>query len=252
MPFTEKVALVTGAGQGIGYEICRQLALRGAAVLLNDRDRELAECAAEEIRWEGGNCLACAGDVSQVGFIEQMVQTCVREFGHLDIAIANAGITHFGDFWTFQADHFEEVMSLNMRGTFFLAQIAAKQMREQGKGGSLLLMSSVVGVQAHKNLGAYAMTKGGIQILAKNLVVELSPYGITCNAIAPGATATERTLHDPGYDQVWSTITPMGRPAQPIDIAEAALFLVSPQARHITGQTLVVDGGWTAVSVQPE
>ncbi len=82
-------------------------------------------------------------------------------------------------------------------------------------------------------------------------MVDLSPYGITCNAVAPGATATERTLNDPEYVQVWSTITPMGRPASPLDIAEAALFLVSPQARHITGQTLVVDGGWTAVSVQP-
>lgn len=252
MTFTEKVAVVTGAGQGIGYEICRQLALRGAAVLLNDRDPELAECAAEEIRWEGGNCLAFPGDVSQIETIEAMVQTCVKEFGKLDIAIANAGITHFGDFWAFQPEQFEEVMGLNMRGTFFLAQIAAKQMRAQGTGGSLLLMSSVVGTQAHKNLGAYAMTKGGIQILAKNLVVELSPYGITCNAIGPGATTTERTLHDPDYDRIWSGITPMGRPASPIDIAEAALFLVSPQARHVTGQTLIVDGGWTAVSVQPE
>lgn len=251
MPLTGKVAIVTGAGQGIGYEISRQLALRGAAVLINDRDQELAECAAEEIRWEGGNCLACAGDASTVDFIEILVQTCVKEFGRLDIAIANAGITHFGDFWDFHPDQFDEVMQLNMRGTFFLAQIAAKQMRKQGEGGSLLLMSSVVGVQAHKNLGAYAMTKGGIQILAKNLVVELSPFGITCNAIAPGATNTERTLNDPEYDKVWSTITPMGRPANPLDIAEAALFLVSPQARHITGQTLVVDGGWTSVSVQP-
>ena len=112
-------------------------------------------------------------------------------------------------------------------------------------------MSSVTGHQAHASLAAYGMTKAGLEMLARSLVIDLSPYGITINAVAPGATLTERTLNDPMYVPTWSRITPMGRPATVADIANAALFLVAPASRHITGQTLVVDGGWTAVSVPP-
>ena len=95
------------------------------------------------------------------------------------------------------------------------------------------------------------MTKAALEMLAKNLVIELSPYQINVNCIAPGATLTERTIDDPGYEKTWSSITPMGRPATPLDIAHAALFLVSPQSKHITGQTLIIDGGWTAISPSP-
>ena len=107
------------------------------------------------------------------------------------------------------------------------------------------------GHQAHKNLAAYGMTKAALEMLAKTLVLELSPYNITINAIAPGATLTERTVSDPTFEETWSRITPTGRPATVEDIAHAALFLVSPQAGHITGQSLVVDGGWTSTSPSP-
>jgi NAD(P)-dependent dehydrogenase (short-subunit alcohol dehydrogenase family) len=142
-------------------------------------------------------------------------------------------------------------MDLNLGGTFFLAQCASNQMIRQGRGGSLLFTSSVVGHQAHRGLAAYAMTKAAIEMLAKNLVVELSAAGINVNAIAPGATLTERTVADADYEKTWSGITPMGRPATVQDIAHAALFLVSDEARHITGQSLVIDGGWTSVSTNP-
>jgi NAD(P)-dependent dehydrogenase (short-subunit alcohol dehydrogenase family) len=124
-------------------------------------------------------------------------------------------------------------------------------MISQQTGGRILFTSSVTGHQAHKDLAAYGMTKAALEMLAKNLVVELSAYGITVNAIAPGATITERTTDDPEYEKVWSTITPMGRPASVSDIADAALFLVSNRAGHITGQSLVIDGGWTSVSPSP-
>ena len=249
--FKGHVAIVTGAGQGIGFEIARQLALQGAAVVLNDIEDLLTQQSVEKIRNEGGNCIGLTGDAGETVFINSLVELAVRSFGKLTIAIANAGITLYADFFDYTPDAFNKVMQLNLRGSFFLAQAAAKQMKQQRTGGSILFMSSVVGHQAHKNLAAYAITKAGLEMLAKNLVIELSPYSINVNAIAPGATLTERTLDDKDYEQTWSRITPMGKPATTNDIATAALFLVSPSSRHITGQSLIIDGGWTSVSPSP-
>lgn len=249
--FHQKVAVITGAGQGIGLEIARQLSRLGASVVLNDIEKSLAEEASKSIQKEKGSCVAFPGDASDVEFIQDMVAHAVSKFGKLDIAIANAGITLFGDFLAYSAKDFRQVMNVNLAGSFFLAQASSRQMIQQGTGGRILFMSSVTGHQAHKNLAAYGMSKAALEMLAKTLVAELSEYRITVNAIAPGATLTERTAQDKTYDKVWSTITPMGRPATTEDIANAALFLVSPHSSHITGQSLVIDGGWTSVSPSP-
>jgi NAD(P)-dependent dehydrogenase (short-subunit alcohol dehydrogenase family) len=249
--FKGQVAIVTGAGQGIGYEICRQLVDQGAVVILNDVDTALARQAAGAIDPAGNKCIPMGGDAADLSFIGQMVKAAVSRFGRLDVVIGNAGITLFGNFFTYPEADFYRVLQVNLGGNFFLAQAAARQMTEQAEGGSILFTSSVTGHQAHKNLAAYGMTKAALEMLAKNLVVELSPFHINVNTIAPGATLTERTISDPDYERVWSRLTPMGRPASTADIAHAALFLVSRQARHITGQSLVIDGGWTSVSPSP-
>ncbi len=270
----DKVAIVTGAGQGIGFQIVRQLLARGARVLLNDSDAELARAAVEKLKAELGaadgqvaggqvadspmagspsaSCIFLAGDAGDVGFIREMVDTAVRVFGRLDIVVANAGLTLFGDFLDYSPEAFTRVMQLNLGGSFFLAQAAARQMKEQGEGGSIIFTSSVTGHQAHRQLTAYGMSKAGVEMLARSLVVELSPYRITVNAVAPGATLTERTAGDANYERTWSALTPLGRPAKAEDIAHAVLFLAGPEARHITGQTLIIDGGWSVVSPGPE
>lgn len=250
--FHNKVAVITGAGVGIGFEIARQLAIRGAHIVLNDVDENIAQTAVSNIQQAGGRCVAVVGDSSDLDVIQRIINQAITSFGRLDFAIANAGITTFGDFLDYSLERFQQLVAVNLQGTFFLAQKAAKQMIQQQSGGSILLMSSVTGHQYHPNLTAYGMSKAAIKFLAKTLGVELAAHGITVNAISPGATITERTLQlGDNYAEVWARITPTGRAATTEDIANTALFLLSPQSRQITGQTILVDGGWTAVSPPP-
>ena len=247
-----KVAVITGAGEGIGRELAGQMALNGAKIVLNDVDEAKAELACDGIRAQGGDCIPLPGDAGDLDDIQALVEVAVKNFGRLDLAIANAGITSYGGFFDFEPERFRELLHVNLQGSFFLAQQAARQMRKQAEGGSILLMSSVTGQQSHHNLAAYGMTKAAIDMLVKALVLELSPLAIRINAVAPGATLTNRTLQlEENFEATWSAITPMRKAATTVDIANAALFLLSDSAGHVTGQTLTVDGGFTALCVDP-
>lgn len=252
--FSGKTVLVTGAGSGIGYALCRAFAEAGATVALNDIDQALCHMAAGRINEEvKAQCVfAYPGDVADVENMRGLCQELVRQTGRLDIAIANAGITNYGEFLTYTPEAFDHLTGVNLRGSFFTAQTAARLMIQARIPGRIILMSSVTGIQAHLNLGCYGITKAGIRMMARAIALEVGKYGITVNAISPGAILTERTLQDdPRYEENWASVTPTGRVGSVEDVVAAALYLASPAAGHVTGQTLVVDGGWTLQSPLP-
>lgn len=254
--FTGKTAIITGAGQGIGFEIARHLAMKGANLVLNDLDIGLAGNACDTLRKEyysnDFKCIAVPGDAGDIHIINTMIDQAISASGRLDMVIANAGITTFGDFIKYKPEDFQKLIHLNLQGSFFLCQQAAKAMIKSKDPGRMLVMSSVTGHQAHKGLTAYGMTKAALQAFAKFAGVELAPHGITVNAISPGATVTERTLEDPEYITEWERITPTGAVTTVENIAQTALFLLSDKSSQITGQTIIVDGGWTSTSPQPK
>jgi 3-oxoacyl-[acyl-carrier protein] reductase len=252
--FKDKKVLVTGAGSGIGFGLCRKFAEAGALVALNDVNPGLAAEAALAINREIGTVRVhpCPFDVADVPGLREAVKTFTGRFGGLDVAVANAGITNYGDFLTYTPEDFDRLTAVNLKGTYFTAQAAALAMISENQPGRIIFLSSVTGVQAHRNLSAYGVTKAGIRMMAKALALELGPKAITVNAVAAGATITERTLQDdPDYERNWNGVAPNRRTATVDDIAAAVLFLASPEARHITGETLIVDGGWTIYSPLP-
>lgn len=256
-PFIGKTAIVTGSANGIGFAIAKHLLHEGANVVVNDIDAEAAESAARKIKESCKHCDAQAyafpGDAGDPAFIQKMVDFAAAiPNSLLEMVVANAGLTEFGDFFEFSPESFQKVVDLNLRGSFFLAQKGAAKMKEQGNGGNIVLIGSNVGARAYKNLAAYGMSKAGISMLAKQLVIPLGPLGISVNCVSPGATLTERTaLEEPDYAGIWAKLNPNGRVGQPEDIAHTVAFMLSPQSRHITGQTLLVDGGWTAYGPSP-
>ena len=252
--FNGMAVFVTGAGAGIGFAQCSAFAHEGAIVGLNDLDSALATQAAKRINEKVGAELVIpySFDVSDVAAVRTTIQAFAERFNRLDVVIANAGITNYGGFLEYSSEAFDRLMNVNLRGSFFTAQTAAQIMVAQETCGRIILMSSITGIQAFKNLGAYGITKAGIRHMAATLALELGQYGITVNAISPGATLTERTLQDdPFFERNWASVTPTGRASYVGDIVATTMFLVSAGARQITGQTIQVDGGWTIHSPLP-
>jgi NAD(P)-dependent dehydrogenase (short-subunit alcohol dehydrogenase family) len=252
--FPGNSVLVTGAGSGIGYAICRHFAQEGATVALNDINPDLAQQAAVTLNesLSQGRVIAYGGDVADVATTRNIVGDFASRTGRLDVVVANAGITVFGEFLKSEPDSFDQVMGVNLRGTYFTAQAGARIMVEKSISGRILLMSSVVGLRAMENMSVYSMTKAGISMMARSLALELGPYGITVNGISPGPTLTERTMQElPDYEASWSRIMPTRQIVTVDDIAATALFLASPEARQITGGTVTIDGGTTLRNPTP-
>jgi 3-oxoacyl-[acyl-carrier protein] reductase len=247
-----KLYVITGAGQGIGFEIVKQLLTQGNFVVWNEIDASVLADATQQLTDLGFHDFqAIHADASSQAFLDVLNPMLADSKHELAGVVCNAGITTFGDFWSYQRASMEQILQVNLVGTFFLVQTIAQRFRLNQTAGSIVIMSSVTGHQAHPDLAAYGMTKAALNQLVKNLVIDLSPFGIRINAVSPGATITERTLKNTEYQADWSEITPLGKAADVADIAAATLFFLSDQAKHVTGQTLVVDGGWTSISPAP-
>ncbi|ABU58689.1 SDR family NAD(P)-dependent oxidoreductase [Roseiflexus castenholzii] len=248
-----KVAVVTGASREIGAAMAEILAAHGCAVLAaHFGEAERATVVIERIRATGGRALAYDADLSSITANRALITCAVDAFGRVDILAANAGLTISAPFLDTTEEQWDTLFDLNVKGSFFAAQAAARQMIAQGNGGRIVFSASVTGVQAIPGLSAYGITKAALRHMAKTLACELGSYGITVNALGIGAILNERNrTDDPEYETHWGSVTPTGRVGLPADVAQALLFLVSPGAAHVTGQTLIIDGGWTLTSPLP-
>ncbi len=239
-----KVALVTGASRGIGKAIACKLAREGAKVIINyNGSKEKAEAVKSEIEAAGGQAEVYQCDVSDYTACETFIQTVIKEEGSLDILVNNAGITKDGLLMKMSEGDFDKVLDTNLKGAFNTIRFASRQMLRQ-KGGRIINMSSVVGVSGNAGQANYAASKAGVIGLTKAAARELASRGITVNAIAPGFIETDMTdvLSDKVKEASEAQI-PLGHFGKPEDVAAAAAFLASEEARYITGQVLHVDGG---------
>jgi len=248
-----RVAIVTGASREIGAAMAETLAARGMAVVVGHHDEgERAEAVIERIRSTGGRAVAESGDLSLVADNERLVARAVDEFGRLDVLAANAGLTRWGPFLDVDEETWDAVVDLNLKGTFFGVQAAARQMIAQGSGGRIVLSSSVTGRRVVPELSVYSVTKAGLNHMATVLAAALGQHAITVNALEIGAIVNERNLRDdPQYAEHWAELIPLGRVGQPSDVAAALLYLVSDDAAWVTGHSLTVDGGWSGVGLVP-
>jgi 3-oxoacyl-[acyl-carrier protein] reductase len=241
-----RVAVVTGAGGGLGGAICSALALAGAAVAAVDVERGKAERVAESVSREGARCSAFETDVSDRSSVEEMAERVAEEFGGVDILVNNAAIYPSRPWTEITEEEWDEVLAVNLKGYFLCARAAYPHMRGRGRG-RVLNVASITFFIGFANLLDYVSSKGGVVGFTRTLAREVGPEGITVNAISPGAfpTDAEKIHPDPeGYNRWVLDQQSIKRRGTPEDIGNVVAFLASDAASFITGQTVEVDGGW--------
>jgi len=242
-----KTAIVTGSSSGIGRAISIYLAKAGASVALAARRVEKLEEVANEIEKIGQKALPIQVDVTVRQDIQKMVAETIKQFGKIDILVNNAGVLDFKNFLEIDDENWNKILSVNLRGYLWTAQAVAKEMISK-KQGKIVNIASVAGISAFPQITMYNISKAAVIMLTKSMALELGPLGINVNAIAPGIIETEMTeemLKDPKTIQGFLSKIPLGRTGKAEDIAGAALFLSSELSNYMTGETVVVDGGWT-------
>lgn len=246
-----KVAIVTGGASGIGRATAAMLARQGAAVLVADRNTEAAQEVAMGISAGGRTCVSVALDATDPASAEAMVQFASKELGGVDIFIHSAGIGAELPFLRTTVQDWRRIVDTDLSGTFYCCQAAARVMAEHGRGGRIVALASTAGLRGGTGRAAYGAAKAGVIGLVKVMAVELARFSITANAIAPGAIETELVarMHDEETRRVYRSGIPLDRYGRPDEVAAVAVFLSSDEARYITGETCVVDGGFVAAGV---
>ena len=245
MQLKDKVAIVTGAKQGIGLGIAMALAKEGCNVVISDIEQAGCETAAVEVEKLGVKTLAVACDVSQKKAVDNLIAKTVKKFGKLDILVNNAGIFPFVPFVDMKEGDWDKVLDVNLKSIFLCSQAAVKEMKS---GGKIVSISSIASLVGFEGLVHYCASKGGVNGMTRALALELAGKKINVNAVAPGAIETPGATGAMTADMKKGTVAsiPWKRMGTPDDIAQAVVFLASDKADYITGQILAVDGGWTS------
>jgi 3-oxoacyl-[acyl-carrier protein] reductase len=249
MRLAGKSALVTGAGSGFGEAIAKRFAAEGARVAVNDLDAAKAEAVAAAIRAAGGAAVAAPGNAAKAESVAAMIAACVAAYGRMDLLVLNAGVAQRPTpIESMEEAAFERIFDANVRSVFLGAKHAQPQFKAQG-GGAIVVTASTIATRPRPGLGVYAASKGAAISLTKALALELAPIKVRVNAVCPSAGETPMLKEFMGGDvtpemhKLFTSRVPLGRLCEPADVAEAALFLASDEARFITGIALDVDGG---------
>ena len=247
---SEKIALITGSGGGIGRAIALELAKAGADIAVNDyRNADGIEETCRQVRALGRRAEGFDANVADKPSVEQMFEQVVAAFGRLDIQVNNAATQVFSPLLDLSEEDWDRVIAVNLKGVFLCTQQAGRIMRAQNRGGRIINIGWGCNKVGFPNLVSYTASKGGVETFTKVSAIELGQYGITVNCIAPGPIENERTKQEhPDYAGAWARLTPIGRVGYPSDIANAVRFVSLDESVYLSGQTILLDGGLFARS----